>query len=116
MLVAAIMGGGLLFAAAQSLGSLTLTSVSPRIMTPNGDALNDVIFFKFDTTLAGVPLDSAVYDINGAKVGNLTLDMNDAYLTWDGKDENGQTVPAGIYIYSIKIGKNRATGTVVVAR
>jgi flagellar hook assembly protein FlgD len=104
------------WAASQSLGPLTLTVVSPRIMTPNDDQLNDKIFFKFDDTLAGIPLDTAIYDINGAKVAGMVLDATETALTWDGKDDGGSVVPSGIYVYSIKIGKNRASGTVVVAR
>jgi len=103
-------------AASQSLGGVTLLGVSPRVVTPNGDALNDVIFFQFDTTLTGLPIESSILDINGAKVSGMTLNSNETALTWNGKGESGRPMPAGIYIYSIKIGKNLATGTVVVAR
>lgn len=104
-------------ATSQSLGGITLTDVKPRILTPNGDSLNDVVFFYFDDGLIGLPLQSAVFDVHGAKVGGLRLDPNDdSLLTWDGKDDSGNLMPAGIYIYMIEIGKNRATGTVVVAR
>ncbi len=101
----------------QSLGGINLTNVTPRIITPNGDALNDVVFFHFDDVLSGLPVESAVFDVHGAKVGGLRLDPNDdTLLTWDGRDQSGHVMPAGIYVYMIEIGKNRATGTVVVAR
>ena len=103
-------------AASQSFGGLTLTEVAPRVVTPNGDSLNDVVLFRFDDTLAGLPVESAILDIHGAKVGSMTLANNDTWLVWNGKDESGRALPAGIYIYSIKIGQKRATGTVVVAR
>lgn len=104
-------------AGAQSLGGITLNEVRPRIVTPNGDSRNDIIFFDFDTSLAGLPLDTSVVDIHGAKIADLTLDAtDDSLLTWNGKDTGGRDVPAGIYIYSIKIGSRLATGTVVVAR
>jgi flagellar hook assembly protein FlgD len=102
--------------AGQTVGGVTLTEVVPRVVTPNGDLLNDVVFFKFDNTLSGLPLETSIWDIHGAKVGDMALDSNETALTWNGKDESGRSVPSGIYIYSIKIGKNQATGTVVVAR
>ncbi len=102
--------------AQQTLGDITLMDVFPRIVTPNNDLANDKIFFRFDTDLTGVPLETSVFDIHGAKVAGLELDNNSLYLTWDGKDIDGRNLSAGIYIYSIKIGKNLATGTVVVAK
>lgn len=102
--------------AGQSLGGVVLTEVVPRIITPNGDMLNDVAHFKFDGALSGLPVESIIMDIHGAKVSDMTFNTNETALLWDGKDDNGRTLPAGIYIYSIKIGQNQATGTVVVAR
>src|SRR5260221_6002680 len=73
-------------AKSQSLGAITLTEVAPRIVTPNGDSKNDKVFFKFDNDLTGVPLETNVFDVNGAKVANLQLDSLDArFLTWDGR-------------------------------
>jgi hypothetical protein len=123
-LLLGLVAGGLLVAVqqsqgatSQSLGGITLTDVTPRIVTPNGDALNDVIFFRFDDVLSGLPVQSSVFDVHGAKVGGLRIDpSNDTLMTWDGRDDNGNLMPAGIYVYMIEIGKNRATGTVVVAR
>lgn len=101
----------------QSLGGVTLTEVAPRVVTPNGDLLNDVIYFKFGgDSLSGLPLESQVYDLHGAKVSNMTASSDETALLWNGKDEAGRTVPSGIYIYSIKLGDRQATGTVVVAR
>lgn len=104
-------------AKSQSLGGIVLTEVAPRIVTPNGDALNDKIFFKFDSSLTGLPLETDILDVNGAKVSHLQVDsINDKYLTWDGRDTSGKHVSAGIYVYSIKLGKSMASGTIVVAR
>ncbi len=104
-------------AKSQSLGGIILTEVAPRIMTPNGDSKNDKVFFKFDNSLTGIPLETNVFDVNGAKIGSLQIDnLDSSFLTWDGRSDSGSTVSAGIYIYSIKIGKSLATGTIVVAR
>jgi hypothetical protein len=102
--------------AAESLGDLSLLEVGPRIITPNGDQLNDVVFFKFNDSIVGIPIETTIVDINGGKISELQNKVNDNYLIWDGKDSGGRDVPAGIYIYSIKIGAHQATGTIVVAR
>ncbi len=100
----------------QSLGGITLEEVKPRVITPNGDALNDVVFFQFDTSVAGLPIEGDIRDIRGARVSGMEMNVAEDALIWDGRDDNGRTSPSGIYIYSIKIGQNQATGTVVVAR
>ena len=115
-LISLLMAASRAPAATQSLGGVNLTAVAPRILTPNDDAGNDKVFFQFDDTLAGLPLETAVYDLRGAKVSDLVMNSNATALTWNGKNTDGQFLPAGIYIYSIRIGKNAATGTVVVAR
>lgn len=99
-----------------SFGGIQLTQVTPRVITPNGDSLNDAVLFKFDDILTGLPFEGLIHDISGAKVGAMKLTLNDTALLWDGKDDGGKTVPSGIYIYSIKIGKNKTMGSVVVAR
>jgi gliding motility-associated-like protein len=106
-----LMAGG-----SQSLGGITLTEVVPRVVTPNGDLLNDVIYFKFDNTLSGIPIESDVYDVHGAKVSDLSLSSDETALVWNGKDQSGRNLPSGIYIYAIKLGDKQATGTVVVAK
>ena len=103
-------------ASSQSLGGLTLEEVKPRVITPNGDSLNDVVFFQFDSSVAGVPIEGDIRDIRGARVSGMGMNAAEDALTWDGRDDNGRTSPSGIYIYSIKIGQYHATGTVVVAR
>lgn len=109
--------GGTGHAGAQSLGALTLTEVSPRIVTPNDDGFNDVIYFKFGTTvISGLPIEAGILDINGARISNLTLSTSETALIWNGKTDSGQVAPTGGYIYFIRIGKNLATGTIVVAK
>lgn len=103
-------------ATSQQLGGVVLEDVHPRVITPNGDSKNDKVFFQFDTTVAGLPIEADVRDILGARVAGLKMNDTEDALTWDGRDDSGNRMPSGIYIYSIKIGQNHATGTVVVAR
>ena len=103
-------------ATSQQLGGVVLEDVHPRVITPNGDSRNDKVFFQFDTTVAGLPIEADVRDILGARVAGLKMNDTEDALTWDGRDDSGNRMPSGIYIYSIKIGQSHATGTVVVAR
>ncbi len=103
----------LLSGAADTL--LTDGSPYPRVITPNGDGINDRVFFFFEATDA--PKDGRIYDLNGALVGSLKSGpVPDSSLVWDGKDDRGNVVPMGVYLYKISIGDKNATGTVVVAR
>jgi hypothetical protein len=102
--------------AAISIGSLTLTSVYPRIFTPNGDGRNDKAGFHFDNPEL-LPVTGTVYDLSGARVADLIPGTDPTtLLLWDGKDTNGQKVAGGIYIYEIDYQGKHATGTVIVAR
>ncbi len=101
----------------QALGEINLLSVTPRIITPNGDGKNDRAFFNFDQHLTGLSISGEVFDLQGAKVGDLSVfDGDDTKMTWNGKDDEGVSVRSGIYIYQIKLGGSRLTGTVVVAK
>jgi hypothetical protein len=99
-----------------TLGSLTLTRVAPRIITPNGDGANDKARFEFDNP-EDLPVTGEVYNLAGARVADLKGGSDPAsLLLWDGKDVDGKVVAGGIYIYQIEFQGKTATGTVVVAR
>jgi hypothetical protein len=101
---------------AVSVGSVRLTSVQPRVFTPNGDGRNDKVIFQFDNP-ALLPIRGEVYDLAGAKVADLTpwpASPDDA-LTWDGRG-GGRDVPGGVYIFQVEADGEAAGGTVVVAR
>jgi len=99
-----------------TLGSLTLTRVAPRIITPNGDGYNDKARFEFNNPEL-LPVTGSVYDLSGAHVADLQGGSDPTtVLLWDGKDAFGRTVAGGIYIYQIQFQGKTATGTVIVAR
>lgn len=99
------------------------TGVLPRLISPNGDGINDVVYFKLDNpTLAEIY--GAVFDMSGGEVATLTrvTDLSiflpetvDA-LQWDGRDRSGRRVPAGPYVFRIQGDGNVFSGVVVVAQ
>ena len=102
--------------ASVTLGTLTLTAVKCRILTPNGDGRNDKARFEFDNP-EQLPISGTVYDLSGARVSDLQPGSDPTtVMLWDGKNSDGQVVAGGIYIYQIIFEGKTATGTVVVAR
>ena len=100
------------------LGDTSLLQVYPRIFTPNGDGANDVVIFQYgEGALASGSLTGEIYDLSSAKVATLQPGPDPlTTMQWDGKDEGGKVVPAGIYIYQLKVGGTTVNGTVVVAK
>ena len=96
-------------------GVLTDGSPYPRVITPNGDGVNDRAFFFFETTDAAA--NGKIYDLNSAFITSLKPGpVQDASLVWDGKDDRGRVVPMGVYLYKVTVGNESVTGTIVVAR
>ncbi|MFH1353304.1 MAG: hypothetical protein ABIH68_07015, partial [bacterium] len=88
----------------------------PKVFTPNGDHHNDICGFTYDGT-GDYALSGEIFDLRGRKIadmkaGNWTEDS----LIWDGKDNSGNFVKPGVYIWQIKGGGKVDNGTVVVAK
>lgn len=94
-------------------------SVYPRTITPNGDRINDKVFFFYENP-TDAEVSGTIYDMRSSKVADVQLSDifagTNSVLTWDGKDDSGSVVTGGIYLYKIKVGDETFTGTVVVAR
>jgi ABC-type glycerol-3-phosphate transport system substrate-binding protein len=101
--------------AAATLGSISLTEVKCRIFTPNGDGYNDKARFELDNP-EQLPVGGAIFDTSGARVASIQQGTTPDVLLWDGKDEDGQVVAGGVYIYQLEFQGKHATGTLAVAR
>ena len=85
-----------------------------RIITPAYvDGKNDVAYFS---GLSGQTTTIRIYDITGKKIRTIDGEPYE----WDGKDEDGNIVESGVYIYQFKAnvnGKKRSVnGTIAVAK
>lgn len=98
--------------------SLDRASVVPRVFTPNGDGINDAVYFYLENPRQSA-LDGWVIDMSGAEVARLRPAGDAAarnVLMWDGRDASGHRVPAGVYIYKIRGEGKTFSGSVVVAK
>jgi gliding motility-associated-like protein len=79
----------------------------PNTFTPNGDGLNET-FMAFDNPFSECPrfvTGVEIFIVNrwGVEVfsyNSLESNENDIYIRWDGRDKNGNELPAGTYFYS----------------
>lgn len=78
-----------------------------RIITPNGDGKND--FATFDGLPAGTKV--VIFDVTGRVIREFS-DVN----FWDGKDDQGNVVESGVYIYQVHGPDGLVSGTITVAK
>ena len=69
--------------------------------------------FKFNHLKEG---DSVkIYNVNGKKIRTITSGTDDGF-TWDGKNDSGQYVESGTYIYQIKVDGKVISGTIAFVK
>ena len=91
----------------------------PNPFTPlsNNPDFNRVVFPA--RAIEGVEGEFSVliFNINGVLIRELkSPDPSVRDLEWDGKDEVGNFVESGVYVYQIQVGESFDTGTVIVAK
>jgi len=91
----------------------------PNPFTPNGDGINDYAQFLF----YGLEIRTAtiyIYNIHGHEVKQINVPEGanaKASAQWDGKDNNRNPLPQGVYLYVIENGGEIVCeGTVCIAR
>ena|GEM_PF-3032497 len=96
----------------QYAGSLTAEDVRPkeRVLTPNGDNKNDeAVFSALDPLVGAFTIE--IVDIRGVVVRELS-NVN----VWNGRNDNGEVVESGTYIYHVTGQGLTVTGMIAVAR
>lgn len=92
--------------------SLLQVDVTPRVLTPNGDGVNDVMTLAYEileiTGTASVQV--AVFDLAGRRVRRL----QDAFegigrheIAWDGRDDTLRLLPPGVYLGRVSLAADR---------
>ncbi len=101
-----------------SPGPVAPPPVSLRIhpATPNPAAAGTRLDLELPEAL---PARVRVYDVRGARVRSLVardLPAGRHRLEWDGRDDTGQPVAPGLYLFQIEVGPLRSAQKVVVVR
>jgi hypothetical protein len=100
-------------------GAIHNVSVSPNPFTPNSrnSAFNSMrLSFSLDDNYENVQVN--IFNLKGELIQKITAINASGWTVqvwWDGKDQDGYPVPAGVYIYQIRAGKYKYTGTVLLA-
>ena len=113
---------GVVVKAVRADGVLSLRKVESRVLTPNGDGVNDVVVFEVDLFLFTVKtaVNLEIYDLTGERIWSLQLALTagSQRLIWSGRDVTGRPAMPGLYIYRIHVdsdaGARRIIGTVAV--
>ncbi len=77
-----------------------------KIITPNGDGINDFAQFGNSTDS-----EIKIYNVMGREIRKIQ-----GATIWDGRDDSGEVVKSGVYIYRIKSSGMDVSGTLGVAR
>lgn len=90
----------------------------PNPFTPlsSDEDFNQVVFPARALEDASGEFTVLIYDIDGMLVKSLTALPGETKLTWDGRDEAGEIVESGIYVYQLQVGESFKTGTLIVAK
>ena len=80
--------------------------LSTPVLTPNGDGINDQLEIRYSLfRLPGpVPVALEVYTLDGHRIARIEGGLQDSgprHLLWDGRDETGQLLKPGLYLFSI---------------
>ena len=100
-------------------GSLT---VAPNPFSPNNDGRFDEVEFSYELARIGTPqrVRLRVFDLRGRELQELTFQQKSGShtVTWDGRDEDGQLVAPGLYVFQVDVDSGKPVhfnGSVVVS-
>lgn len=86
---------------------LTNVEISPQLITPNGDGVNDALKIRVDliNVLDPRPVRVRYFDLAGRLLLEEERDgtAGEQVFVWDGRDGGGQLVPPGMYIVELHV-------------
>ena len=91
-------------------GGFAFTGVTNRLITPNGDGLNDKAVFLFANRQDAAG-SLKIYDARGHLVTSIDIQSSDRSASWD-----PGIAPSGMYFYVISIEDSTVSGSLAVIR
>ncbi|MCG9134379.1 hypothetical protein J5I95_22170 [Candidatus Poribacteria bacterium] len=90
----------------------------PNPFTPLSldEDFNQIVFPARSIEDASGEFTVLIYDIDGMLIKTLTALPGETELTWDGRDEAGEIMESGVYVYQLQVGENFKTGTLILAK
>ena len=93
-------------------------TLSTPVLTPNGDGIHDelTISYSLFRLPEQVPVELQVYTLDGRLARSLIAGEQDSgpqALTWDGRDDQEELLPPGIYLISISLQSEFSTAPVI---
>lgn len=86
----------------------------PEDVRPNRGTLADGI--TFTSIPAGASGDLYIYTVSGNLVSHITFQNSSGTEKWMGKNDDGQYVASGVYLWVITMGAEKTTGKIIVVR
>jgi gliding motility-associated-like protein len=81
-------------------------TLAPNPFTPNGDGINDQVQIAFSLGNLNVDrtIDLTIYDLSGRLISKQSqMGFGEQDAIWDGRDNAGDLVPPGIYLFKIEV-------------
>ncbi len=86
---------------------------------PNPFSPSTAIRYTLSPELAGADVELCIYDLSGRRVRRFDESSRTAgihTLNWDGRDEQGFELPAGVYLYRLRVGEQTSSRKMLLAR
>lgn len=84
-------------------------------LSPDED-FNQVVFPARALEEASGEFTVLIFDIDGMLARSLTASPGETELIWDGRNEAGEIVESGVYVYQLQVGESFKTGTLIAAK
>jgi hypothetical protein len=81
-------------------------SIEPQLFSPDNDGVNDVLGINLSFVLNDLLLDIKIYDHQGRLIRKLADNFfigQEAFLSWDGINDNGEKAAIGTYVILISV-------------
>jgi len=92
--------------------SITTCDARPQILTPNGDGINDIVYFQYPKMIFGDGIIN-IFDLEGEGI----WESEHGAVIWDCRSSTGSIVLSGLYLYTVTVeGEVVCSGSLTVIR